>query len=435
MMIRYLCTVMFATAIFYGVKQNTAFGDIAASFLISLIGTAPVLLTKKIMINAAPKVIARSIELEELKELDVDVEGLDHLDHLDHVDVEEDDQEALQRRTTMAYHTNLDLIKTHKMKTRQSTLRSALSEVKKTKSKAAQIKLANDTRSMLFHTLYPLDHRYKRWAWIFMVVWTVFVVIMAMNYGIQFDLKYDAVPNAQNSNLAEYDEECWSNDKRLVIEELLSVRSLQDLQASLESHFSGDYDAQNTESWKWLLSMLQSLLLSIFLWQPLTVYLMTWIKIHLFSWNLRMKLAPSNVLTLCKRACSRSAHPPMMLDQNNDDAPHPHNKSAYFMMAHQNRPLDVIGYFSNDELFLRIDEETGKLREIGSDYDDHQLLDDDDDDDDDHRLLSTHNDAKQAITTTDDGMAAGENQEAQMEMVAVSTMDELGAGHDADYAE
>ena len=62
------------------------------------------------------------------------------------------------------------------------------------------------------------------------------------------------------------------------------------------------------------------------------------------------------------------------------------------MIAHRSRPLDVIGYFSNDELFLKIDEQTGKLERIKS-YNAAGQDDGDDDceDDKDEKLITTQN--------------------------------------------
>eukprot|EP01083_Nonionella_stella_P028074 77310_1 len=353
----YLCTVMFATAVFYGQRQNSSFGDVTASFLISLIGTAPVFITKKIMFNSKPVIIPLSVV------------------NIVSEDMQDVDQDAIQKpnmilpsllKTTTKYDTSLDLIKTQKMNVRQVTLRNALGEVKKTKSTAAQVKLADVVRTTLFNTVYPLSHKYKAYAWIFLVVWTLFVIIMALFYGIQFDLKYTEKRNNDNPNVTLFDQECWWNNKLLVIEDLLSANSFKELQQSLRSNFNDDY-ANNEESSKWILSLFQSLCLSVFLWQPLMVYIITWIKIWMFSWNLTMKLSPVNLWTLCKRALSKVDKSNLRKELSfacNIDAK---KNKAYHVIAHENRPLDVIGYFSNDDLFLKINEETGKLAEIGKD--------------------------------------------------------------------
>merc|ERR1712232_279309 len=57
----YLATIMVATSIFYGVEQR-GFGDITASFIMSLISTAPVLIVKQLLLNAKPTVIKSGIK-------------------------------------------------------------------------------------------------------------------------------------------------------------------------------------------------------------------------------------------------------------------------------------------------------------------------------------------------------------------------------------
>ena len=319
--------------------------------------------------------------------------------------------------TTKQYHTHLDLIKTNKMNTRQSTLRDALGEVRKTKSTAAQIKLAHETRQTLFDTIYPLPHKYKSYAWAFLVFWTIFVVIMSWNYGIQFDLNYEKEKNAADPNLSKYDEDCWENNALLSLANLLSIRNFEDLQDSIKSAYNGDYDDDLPETGKWLLNCLQSLVLSVFLWQPLTVYIITWIKIWMFSWNLRMKLAPGNIKALCMKACSKEDPENLRKEiYQAGNQSKSKKQQSYYIIAHQDRPLDIIGYFSNDDLFLKMDEETGKLKEIESES---ESLNTDDEEDDDERLLSTENNKKKAVKTDDGAEGGGENTE--MEMVALTS--------------
>ena len=44
----YLCTIMVVTGTFYGLEQSYPLQDIIASFIISLFGTLPVLITRKV---------------------------------------------------------------------------------------------------------------------------------------------------------------------------------------------------------------------------------------------------------------------------------------------------------------------------------------------------------------------------------------------------
>ena len=424
----YLSTIMFATALFYGVRENTWFGDVAASFIISLIATIPVLLTKNVFIKSKPKMIPRTINADEFDDLDkinTFEEGMAGDDGKEEEALLQDDDEDEQQvkivsaspdsqntlrspQTTKQYHTSLDVIKTNKMNTKQATLKNAMSEVKKTKSTAAQIKLANDVRLTLFNTIYPLDRRCRICAWIFLVLWTLFAVVIAMNYGLQFDLEYEATQNTDNESLSKYDEECWENNKLLVIEDSLSIQSFTELQDSIKSNFNGDYSENYPETTKWLLSCLLSLILSIFLWQPITIYITTWIKIWMFSWNLRMKVSPRNMKILCKRCCSKrnSSEQNKEIYSAADGRTGDKKSQAYYIIAHQDRPLDVIGYFSNDELFLRINQKTGKLRNPESDTD----LDTEDEDD---KVLTTQNNPKKKGRTANLGFEGGA-QETEM---------------------
>lgn len=115
--------------------------------------------------------------------------------------------------------------------------------------------------------------------------------------------------------------------------------------------------------------------------------------------ELRMKLAPPNVYLLCRKACCAKHDPSKMENEiyANDDGQKKKKHGAHYIIAHQSRPLDVIGYFSNHQLFLKIDEETGKLKDIESDSEDAFGGDDEDDLADYH--LDTGNGTKEPKTT------------------------------------
>lgn len=64
------------------------------------------------------------------------------------------------------------------------------------------------------------------------------------------------------------------------------------------------YGGSDTASW--LLSLGQSLMLSLVLWQPLTLFVITGFRIWLFTWNLEMKF-PAKMPALIKRClCGRA---------------------------------------------------------------------------------------------------------------------------------
>merc|ERR1719499_2078098 len=57
-----------------------------------------------------------------------------------------------------------------------------------------------------------------------------------------------------------------------------------------------------SDSGSWLLSLGQSIMLSLVLWQPLTIWFVTWIRIWMFTWNLEMKF-PKNCPALIRKCC------------------------------------------------------------------------------------------------------------------------------------
>ena len=56
----YIMTVMTATATFYGIEQSTITKDIFVSFTISLFGTLPVFIIKKLFEKSKPKQIVKT---------------------------------------------------------------------------------------------------------------------------------------------------------------------------------------------------------------------------------------------------------------------------------------------------------------------------------------------------------------------------------------
>ena len=88
----------------------------------------------------------------------------------------------------------------------------------------------------------------------------------------------------------------------------------------------------------------------LLIWQPLGHYFITWIRIWIFSWNLRMQLSAINFCKVVCKCCG--CHRPetnQILDQT--DYGDNNCKKAYAMIANSDRLLDIIGFFSN-ALFL-----------------------------------------------------------------------------------
>ena len=87
-------------------------------------------------------------------------------------------------------------------------------------------------------------------------------------YGLSFDLQVTESVNTDNSNNALYDNDCWNSSLLLRIENGLSSELFDAAYAERESLNSSSYGGSDSKSW--LISLAQSLMLSLILWQPLT---------------------------------------------------------------------------------------------------------------------------------------------------------------------
>ena len=106
--------------------------------------------------------------------------------------------------------------------------------------------------------------------------------------------------NEDNANYELYESGCWNTSLQLRIENELSVGYFGDeFQAAQEAN-SASYAGSDAGSW--LLSLGQSLVLSMVLWQPMTVYLLTWICVWMFTWHIEI-LLPWSLPALIKRCC------------------------------------------------------------------------------------------------------------------------------------
>ena len=113
-------------------------------------------------------------------------------------------------------------------------------------------------------------------------------MVVAVAYGLSFDLLYEVQRAAQ--------QECWQLQRQLVLSSELSEIDVAAAQAELvRPKYADSFSGETSDSASWLLSLVQSLLLSLLVWQPLTVYVVTWMKVWLFTWNLKMGLAPGNL--------------------------------------------------------------------------------------------------------------------------------------------
>eukprot|EP01083_Nonionella_stella_P145413 455623_1 len=299
----YLCNIMVVTGTFYGLEQSTPVQDVLASFIISLCGTLPVLITKKFFQKSKPR------EVKSTKHILHEKSDKTTTSVAKDVDEGNDTGTAgtlgtgiLSARAPTALH---DWDMGEFMERDDLTIAVFNEHVGKLYDKENQehkIKAISDIRKALFDQMFPLPHVFKKVGWIILIFWSLAACITAIVYGFKFDIEAKAIENTKNPNLALYkNDDCWNTTLALQIEADLSNNAFQMDYIEQHAKNAGSYGGGDAKSW--LLSILQSLLTSMILWQPLTVYCITWIKIWMFSWHLKMEVGPGNVVLLCKRCC------------------------------------------------------------------------------------------------------------------------------------
>eukprot|EP01083_Nonionella_stella_P146148 459255_1 len=287
----YLCNVMAVTAIFYGLEQSTPMQDVFASFIISLYGTLPVFIVKKVFQKA------KSIEVKSTKHTLFEDGTIAPMTPTDH--------EAENLTASAITHVNLDWDMAEFMDQDNLTIAAFNDQIEKLydqQNQQQKTKVISEIRKALFDKMFPLPHAFKKVGWIVLIVWSLAACATAIVYGFKFDMEAHAIPNMNNRNSYFYaNDDCWNTTLALQIEAKLSKEKFAMDFIEQQAKNASSYAGGDTNSW--LLSILQSLLTSMILWQPLTVYVVTWLKIWMFSWHLKMQIGPGNVLLLCKRCC------------------------------------------------------------------------------------------------------------------------------------
>eukprot|EP01083_Nonionella_stella_P188230 693321_1 len=321
----YLCTISVCTAIFYGVEHKVT-QDITASFLISLFGKLPVRMIKRCFIKSKPKQIERAIIVKE------------HEDYFKTKQGEEEGIDSPKLGDTMT------VLSKHQLNTRQETIQKAIKRVKQSDSMHHRLTLVEEIRLVLFDAVYPYSHYCKHVSWMILVIWTATCCVFAIIYGLQFDI-LSQIEKTKNYDNLHNEANCWTNNQKLRIVDALSESQVFDTR--LDDYFAGIENI--TDSTSFLLNVALSLLLSIFVWQPLTTYLITWIKLWAFTWHLRLDFGFGVVKKLCLRCCGLDKSFKKAMQRGYEGAA----GDSASVLVHGDRPLDVIGFFSNDGLFLK----------------------------------------------------------------------------------
>eukprot|EP01084_Bolivina_argentea_P179469 310122_1 len=238
-----------------------------------------------------------------------------------------------------------------KSNTKQKTIYEAIKAMKASDSMVHRIKLVDTIRTTLFKQTFPLPQYMRGIGWICLCLWTLMCIILSIVYGISFDLQYDTKP-IDNFIEIGYNDTCTMeyNSKLQIVNELtpLYINNLQNKRD--EDQFPGS----TTNSQSFLMNISLSILLSMLLWQPLMIYITTWLKIWAFSYNFKLKNGPNNLFKLFKRCCGCDKKYKSYLNHEEFEIKNEGNES---ILNKQHRPLDVIGFFSNDQLFLKSEQE------------------------------------------------------------------------------
>ena len=194
--------------------------------------------------------------------------------------------------------------------------RKAIKSVYKGNDIKKKLKLVNEIRELIFNDMFMLPSFTIKFAIIFMILWITFCIILSIIYGISFDVLYqndgfsfdnigifnNGNNNALNINLNPFNQDCFNNDILLDISNRVSDEDIEIKNSSLYNYVSSFGD-NISDAGSWLTSLFISILLSIFVWQPLTIYVATWIKIWAFTWDLRVRAAPGTIKRLCCYVC------------------------------------------------------------------------------------------------------------------------------------
>merc|ERR1719295_1289157 len=72
-------------------------------------------------------------------------------------------------------------------------------------TEAQRVRAVAHIRRVLFESLYPLPHSFKKLAWAVLVLWALAACITAIVYGLSFDIEYSSTEKES----AEAAEPCW----------------------------------------------------------------------------------------------------------------------------------------------------------------------------------------------------------------------------------
>eukprot|EP01084_Bolivina_argentea_P080829 146387_1 len=209
----------------------------------------------------------------------------------------------------------------------------------------AKVKAVSEIRMYLFNKAFPLPRKCKKIAWTVVILWSIAATIITIIYGLSFDLEMEAEENHHNPNVALIESsDCWNSTLNWQVEERLSKEKF--LQDSMKQEALNAASYGGSDSSSWIVSIFQSLLQSLLVWDPLTVYLKTWIAVWLFTWNLEPVAGAGNVVKLCKKCCRKKE------EVEEDHQTETDGEAQVAVVAHGGRPMDLISFLGNEEWII-----------------------------------------------------------------------------------
>eukprot|EP01083_Nonionella_stella_P152013 486665_1 len=348
----YLVNIMMVTGTFYGIAQSNPVKDVFASMIISLMGTIPVTIVKNFFLKSKP------LTVESVKH-HIEEEDEENSDAGSDIEESKEEEESDGDKPWKDFDMKEFLTKVQKENWSIGRFDAHLGKYYDRNNNEHKIRAMSSIRKILLEQMYPWPHRFKKIGWIMLIVWTLAAVVIAIMYGLSFDMAVTEEANPDNPNAALYAGDCWNTTLALQIEAGLSKKSFVNAFNAQQAENQASYAGSDSASW--LLSIFQSLFQSMLLWQPLTAYIITWIKIWLFTWHLKMELGPGNMLKLMKRCCcNKTPHHDDDDDDNDDDdyitpsvseedgVPQTHHSyKPSKVVFHDDRPFDLISFLGN----------------------------------------------------------------------------------------
>jgi len=326
----YLVGVMAITGTFYGTSEMNIVQSVLASFFISLVGTLPPFVIKQLFIKSKPPV--EKSTMHNIDEIVAQSQNRNENENENENETKQDDAEQIDIQSMMTQRGDMTV--------------AEFEDLFKVADRNRQIRSLDDIRQVLYDRLYPLPYWSRYIGWIIIVLWSIAAIVVAIVYGIQFDQNLDSELDPNNPNYDLYaNSECWNTTLALQLEAEASKLDFERQAQDVAEKEAGSYAGGDSPSW--LLSVTQSLLTSLIVWQPLLLYLLTWLKIWAFSWHLRMTVGPNNMLQLCKKCCCGDDS-----DDDNGNAQGQQPDDDKRIIAHNARPVDVVSFLGNDRWMI-----------------------------------------------------------------------------------